>query len=104
MSARGQPAGPRVARKIELRLYVAGASARSTRAIQNARAICDEFLPGRYQLEVIDVFQHPARARDDQVLAVPVLIKRRPAPAARFIGDLSDRRPVLRGLGLGSGA
>ena len=104
MTTRGQAPGPRSSRKIELRLYVAGASARSTRAIQNAKAICDEFLVGRYQLEVIDIFQQPGRAREDQVLAVPILIKRRPGPPVRFIGDLSERAVVLHGLGLGSGA
>jgi circadian clock protein KaiB len=81
-----------------LRLYVAGTSARSSRAIQNARALCDEYLADRYQLEVIDIFQQPALAKDDQIIAVPTLIKRLPAPLRRFIGDLSDRDVVLVGL------
>ena len=81
-----------------LRLYVAGTSARSARAIRNAKQICDEHLAGRYELEVIDIFQQPHRAKDDQILAVPTLIKRLPAPLKRFIGDLSDRDVVLVGL------
>ncbi len=81
-----------------LRLYVAGTSSRSARAIQNAKQICDEHLAGRYELEVIDIFQQPHRAKDDQILAVPTLIKRLPAPLKRFIGDLSDRDVVLVGL------
>jgi circadian clock protein KaiB len=81
-----------------LRLYVAGTSERSTRAIYNAKQICDEHLAGRYELEVVDIFQQPGRARDDQILAVPTLIKKLPAPLKRFIGDLSDRDVVLVGL------
>ena len=81
-----------------LRLYVAGTSERSARAIRNAKQICDEHLAGRYELEVIDVFKQTGRARDDQVVAVPTLIKKLPAPLKRFIGDLSDRDVVVVGL------
>jgi len=81
-----------------LRLYVAGTSERSSRAIHNAKQICDEHLRGHYELEVIDIFQQPRRAREDQILAVPTLIRRLPAPLKRFIGDLSDREVVLDGL------
>jgi len=80
------------------RLYVAGTSERSARAIQNAKQICDEYLPGRYELEVIDIFQQTSRAREDQVVAVPTLIKKLPVPLKRFIGDLSNRDVVLVGL------
>lgn len=83
-----------------LRLYVAGSSPRSLRAIQNARQICDEHLAGRYTLEVIDIFQQPSLARDDQIIAVPTLIKKLPAPLRRFIGDLSDQKVVIVGLDL----
>lgn len=86
--------------KLVLRLYVAGTSPKSMRAIQNAREICDEHLKDRYELEVIDIFQQPALAKDDQILAVPTLIKKLPAPLRRFIGDLSDRKVVLVGLDL----
>lgn len=81
-----------------LRLYVAGTSVRSARAIQNAKQICEEHLPGRYELEVIDIFQQTSRAREDQIVAVPTLIKKLPSPLKRFIGDLSDRDVVLVGL------
>lgn len=83
---------------ITLRLYVAGTSLRSTRAIQNAKQICEEHFAGRYELEVVDIFQQPELAREDRILAVPTLIRRRPAPRRRFIGDLSDRDVVIQGL------
>lgn len=81
-----------------LRLYVAGTSERSARAIRNAKQICEENLAGRYELEVIDVFQQTGRAREDQVIAIPTLIKKLPVPLKRFIGDLSDRDVVVVGL------
>ena len=86
--------------KMLLRLYIAGTSIRSTRAIQNARRMCDEHLAGRYQLEVIDIFQQPALAKDHQILAVPTLIRALPVPLRRFIGDLSEQDVVLIGLDL----
>jgi circadian clock protein KaiB len=85
-------------KKTVLRLYIAGSSDRSMRALQNAKAICDEHLAGKYELEVIDIFQQPKLAEDDQILAVPTLIKKLPLPLRRFIGDLSDRDVVLVGL------
>lgn len=90
----GEAAPPHLA----LRLYVAGSSARSTRAIQNAKEICETHFKDRYTLEVIDIFQQPALAREDAVLAVPVLIRRQPRPVRRFLGDLSDRARVVSGL------
>lgn len=86
--------------KVVLRLYIAGSSERSTRAISNAKEICDEHLAGRYELDVIDIFQQPTLAKDDQILAVPTLIKKLPLPLRKFIGDLSDRDVVLVGLDL----
>jgi len=83
-----------------LRLYVTGMTARATRAIQNVRAICDEHLKGRYDLEVIDMYQRPALARDEQIVAAPTLIKKLPLPLRRIIGDMSQRERVLLGLGL----
>ncbi|HEY1552123.1 MAG TPA: circadian clock KaiB family protein [Kofleriaceae bacterium] len=88
------------AKQVTLRLYIAGSSARSTRAIQNAKEICDEHLAGTYQLEVVDIFQQPTLAKDDQILAVPTLIKKLPLPLRRVIGDLSNRDGVLVGLDL----
>lgn len=93
-AAEARPSG------IGLRLYIAGTSERSTRAIRNAREICDTHFLGRCDLEVIDIFQQPGRARADRVLAVPTLIKLIPLPVKRFIGDLSDRAIVLAGLGV----
>jgi circadian clock protein KaiB len=83
-----------------LRLYVAGTSARSTRAIFNAKSLCEQHLAGRYKLEVIDILQQPTLAKDDQILAVPTLIKKLPVPLRRFIGDLSDPDVLLIGLDL----
>jgi len=88
------------AAKVVLRLYIAGSSDRSVRAIQNAKEICEEYLAGTYELDVIDIFKQPKLAKDDQILAVPTLIKKLPAPLRRFIGDLSDRDVVLVGLDL----
>ncbi len=86
--------------KFVLRLYVAGATSRSRRAILNINAICMEHLQGRYDLEVIDIHQKPAFAKDDQIVAAPTLIKRLPLPSRRIIGDLSDRENVLFALDL----
>jgi circadian clock protein KaiB len=81
-----------------LQLYVTGSTTQSLRALANLKAICEEHLAGRYDLEVIDIYQEPDRARDAQIFAVPTLVKRLPEPLRRFIGDLSDRERVLAGL------
>ncbi|HET6629517.1 MAG TPA: circadian clock KaiB family protein [Woeseiaceae bacterium] len=83
-----------------LRLYVTGMTPRSSRAIATIKSICEEHLEGRYDLEVIDIYQHPTLARDEQIIATPTLVKRLPAPLRRFIGDLSDEERVLLGLDL----
>jgi circadian clock protein KaiB len=83
-----------------LRLYVAGLTARSRRAIENITAICEEYLKGRYELEVIDIFKRPVLAREEQIFATPTLVKRLPVPLRRFIGDLSEKEKVLVGLDL----
>ena len=83
-----------------LRLYVTGLTPRSTQAIATIKAICEEHLTGRYDLEVIDIYQQPALARDEQIVAVPTLIRKLPLPLRRLIGDLSDRDRVLLGLDL----
>src|SRR5262245_14563953 len=82
------------------RLYVAGMTQRSTEAVANLSALCREHLAGRYDLEVIDVRQHPELARDEQLLATPLLVKKLPLPMRRFIGNLSDEHMVLLGLDL----
>lgn len=85
-----------------LRLYVTGATSISQRAIVNINAICKENLAGRYDLEVIDIHQKPALAKDEQIVAAPTLIKKLPLPLRRIIGDLSDKQQVLFGLDLKS--
>lgn len=83
-----------------LRLYVAGMTPRSTEAFASIKALCEERLRGRYELEVIDIYQHPQRAIDDQIIAVPTLVKMLPAPLRRWVGDLSNMERVLLGLDL----
>jgi len=98
----GKP--PRASRRKDqlyvLRLYVAGLTARSRTAIANITSICEEHLHGRYDLEVIDVFQRPILAREEQIVATPTLVKKLPMPLRRLIGDLSEREKVLVGLDL----
>ena len=81
-------------------LYVISGSQASRRAIANVRAICDGFLVDRFELQVIDLREFPALAGEHQILAVPTLVKKRPPPQVRLIGDLSDRDRVLAALGL----
>jgi len=83
-----------------LRLYVAGTTPNSTRAIVNIRNICEEHLQGRYQLEVVDISQNPTLAEGEQIIAAPTLIKNLHLPLHRFIGDLSETARVLLGLDL----
>ena len=83
-----------------LHLFVTGASLNSTRAIMNIREICEQYLPGNYSLEIIDVHQQKELAAQEQLIALPVLIKRSPLPERRLVGDMSDTEKVLRGLGL----
>lgn len=83
-----------------LKLFVVGATARSLRAIANLKAICEEHLKDRYDLEVVDIYRQPARLRRDQIVAVPTLIKELPVPVRLLVGDLSRTEQVLRGLGL----
>jgi circadian clock protein KaiB len=81
-----------------LKLYVAGQSPKSVNAIANLKKICDDNLHGRYELEVIDLYQQPQLAQGDQIIAVPTLIRKLPPPLRRIIGDLSDTARVLVGL------
>jgi circadian clock protein KaiB len=83
-----------------LSLYVSGMTPRSLRAIENAKNLCDEYLKGRYELEIIDVYQQHGLAKDAQVIAAPTLVKKLPPPLQRFIGDLSDPEPILVRLAL----
>jgi len=86
--------------KYVLRLYITGMTPKSTQAIQNIRKICEENLKGRYELEVIDIYQQPVLAKDEQIIAAPTLIKKLPLPLRRFIGDMSDKERILVGLDL----
>jgi len=83
-----------------LRLYVTGMTPRSIRAVQNVRAICEEHLQGHYDLEVIDIYQQPALAEGEQIIATPTLIKKLPLPLRKVIGDMSSTERVLLGLDL----
>jgi len=84
--------------RFDLRLYVAGQSPKSVQAIENLRRVCDEYLPGRYHIELIDLVEHPKLARGDEIIAVPTLVRRFPEPIRKIIGDLSDTEQVLVGL------
>lgn len=88
------------AQRYVLRLYVTGNTIRSVRAIQNIRSICDERLPGMYELEVIDIYQRPGEIAADQIVVTPTLVKVLPPPLRRIIGDLSNVDRVLVGLDL----
>ena len=83
-----------------LRLYVTGMTPRSLRAIENIKIICKEHLEGRYTLEIIDIYQRPELAKEQQIIAAPTLIKELPPPLRRFIGDLSDKEKILVRLDL----
>jgi circadian clock protein KaiB len=83
-----------------LRLYVSRSTLKSERAIENMKRVCAEHLEGRYDLEVIDIHEHANLARDEQIVAVPTLIKRLPLPLRRLVGDMSDLNKVLFGLDL----
>lgn len=86
--------------KYQLRLYITGQNARSQHALMHLREICDSKLTGQYDLEVVDVLEHPQLAEDEKILATPTLIRKLPPPIRKIIGDLSDRERVLLGLDL----
>ena len=86
--------------KYVLRLFVTGILPNSARAVANINAICEKHLKDRYELEIIDIYQQPALALEEQIIAIPVLIKKSPLPEARLIGDLSNTEKVLKGLNI----
>ncbi len=86
--------------KYILRLYVTGMTAKSKRAVQNIKTICEDRLKDRYDLEVIDIYRQPVLAKGDQIIATPTLVKKLPVPLRRFIGDLSETEKILLGLDL----
>jgi circadian clock protein KaiB len=87
-------------RLVELRLYVAGQTPKSLAALANLKKICAEHLEGQYELHVIDLVKTPQLAQNDQILAIPTLVRKLPEPIRKIIGDLSDRNKVLVGLNL----
>ena len=84
----------------ELRLYTAGQSPKSLTALENLRRICEQHLPGKYKIEVIDLMANPRLAKDHQIVAIPTLVRKLPEPLRRVIGDLSDTDRALVGLDL----
>ncbi len=86
--------------KYVLRLYVTGITPRSQTAIENIRRLLEANLPGRYELEVVDIYQQPILARDGQIVAAPTLVKELPLPLRRFVGDMSNTERILAGLEL----
>jgi len=86
--------------KYILRLYITGTTTRSALALTNLKKICEEYLKGRYELEVIDLYKMPSLAKDEQIIAAPTLVKKLPLPFRRIIGDMSNIEKVLMGLDL----
>lgn len=96
-----QAASPRSAAETwELRLYIAGQTPRSVAAFANLKRLCEEHLPGRYRIEVIDLLQQPQLAAGDQIVAIPTLVRKLPEPLRRIVGDLSNTERTLVGLQL----
>jgi circadian clock protein KaiB len=93
----GHPQNPE---KWELRLYTAGQTPKSLAAIKNLKKVCEEHLAGRYEIEVIDLLKNPRLAKDDQIVAIPTLVRKLPDPVRKIIGDLSDTERALVGLQL----
>jgi circadian clock protein KaiB len=96
--ARRRQQNRRKPRVYKLRLYVAGQTPKSIRAFANLKALCEEHLKGRYQIEVVDLLERPQLARGDQIVAIPTLVRRLPPPVRKIIGDLSNTLRVLVGL------
>lgn len=96
-SATGHWAGDE---KWDLRLYIAGQTPKSVAAFSNLKRICEEHMPGRYRIEVIDLLENPRLAKEDQIVAIPTLVRKLPQPLRKIIGDLSDTERALVGLQL----
>ena len=86
--------------KWELRLYTAGQSPKSLAALRNLKKVCEEHLPGRYEIEIVDLLANPRLAKDHQIVAIPTLVRKLPNPIRKIIGDLSDTERALVGLEL----
>lgn len=96
MSTRKTPSN----QKWELRLYTAGQTPKSLAAIRNLKKVCEEHLAGRYEIEIVDLLKNPRLAKDDQIVAIPTLVRKLPDPMRKIIGDLSDTERTLVGLQL----
>jgi circadian clock protein KaiB len=96
--ARAARKTPDAGKLYSLRLYIAGQTPRSAASVRNLREVCDEFLEGRFELKVIDLYRRPELAKEAQVVAAPTLIKKLPLPLRRLVGDLSNKSEVLLGL------
>ena len=83
-----------------LHLFITGATPNSTRAVHNIKSLCEEYLKGRYELLIVDIYQQPELAQQEDLIGVPTLIKRSPGLVRRLVGDLSDRERVLKALGI----
>jgi circadian clock protein KaiB len=94
------PADGTFGEKWNLRLYTAGQSPKSLAALDNLKRVCEEHLPGRYSIEVVDLLKNPRLAKDDQIVAIPTLVRKLPEPLRRIVGDLSDTERTLVGLQL----
>jgi circadian clock protein KaiB len=103
MAAERRQADTAAPRDYVLRLFVAGHTRRSLRAVRNIMRVCEQHLSGRFDLEIVDVYEHPEKAVEYQLVAAPTLVKLSPAPARRMVGDMSDCDRVLAGLGLAVG-
>ena len=86
--------------KFVLRLYITGNTPNSIKAVANIKMLCEEVLHGRYEMKVVDIYQDPSQASEDQVVAIPTLVKTSPLPRRRLVGDMSSRERVLAGLGI----
>ena len=100
-ATRNNHAGTSAEAEWELRLYVAGQTARSIAALNNLEQLCETHLTGRYRIEVIDLLVSPQLSREDQIVAVPTLVRKPPGQIGKIVGDLSNSERVLAGLGLG---
>jgi circadian clock protein KaiB len=92
--------GHKVKQKYLLRLFVTGQTPRSVKSIENLKRLCERYLKGRYELEVIDIYQQPGLASENQIIAAPTLIKKLPLPLRRLVGDFSNHDRVVVGLDL----
>jgi circadian clock protein KaiB len=100
MNARNARTENETTEKWDLRLYTAGQTPKSLAAVRNLKKVCDEHLPGRYTIEIVDLMANPRLAKDHQIVAIPTLVRKLPAPIRKIIGDLSNVERTLVGLEL----